>query len=758
MDLNLSGGPANAKQGGMELTAKTAPDAPSGRKPNRSNPAEQSSGQKGAEKTASSDGFALDLDLANTNEFFASKLERDILRDIENYDINKIPPSMEKAELHADCCKFGQPTQNLEMEKVRFCPCCCNIETMPFDTFVSTEDLDCFGPVIPLFFQFSKFLILLTFILSLFAAVGQYYIIKANCSPGVNPIYCQKNTLMVVIYSNRDLSGNFAYYQVASYMLAAITVLTFLCFGMFHKRAIKLKEKIDKGMITASDYTIMMYDIAPENESKEYIQNYIAMLLYANGAPPVEIQKINIGKFEGNLDRVDHEIEYVQGTIMSLRAHKLKNIKMLNWKLKEGIDTKILALEENLKDLKQKRAAYEKTIESDPDLSRNSVAFVTVKTQNQAAVLMDFDTNRRFITWLFSKFRACMKTKRVHLIHQAPEPDDVKWKFIGHSPFSRGISILNSVLVMSLAIGISLGIQVAIRIIQKKQINKLLVNSHLWTTNMIVQGIQLGSSMMVSVLNIVIVSISVKMSRYEKHLSHSMFNLSHTRKLVFLQFINTAGIALSLTYLPQELGGVESLTVYVFYMLLTNLLLGPLTHALDPEHLIRLVKQWWIRKQIESNSFTQMTQKEVNELFEPPDMAIYLRYCSVIRTFFVSCFFFDILPIGMPMCFLFLVVQFWTDKWMVLKRYKRSIRFHHQLSFSLNEFCEVSMFLLVLGNAIFKFKVTGSLNVMDIICVVVATVFIFYPTIEMAKKTIHNELVINEYHDNSLFTGTARNT
>jgi hypothetical protein len=371
---------------------------------------------------------------------------------------------------------------------------------------------------------------------------------------------------------------------------------------------------------------------------------------------------------------------------------------------------------------------------------------------------MDFDTNRRFFTWLFSKFRKCMKAKRVHLIQQAPEPDDVKWKFIGHSPFSRGLSILYSVLVMSLAVAASFGIQIGIRIIQKKQINKYLVDSHLWTTNMIVQGIQLCSSMMVSLLNVVIVTVSIKMSKYEKHLSHSMFNLSHTRKLVFIQFINTAGIALGLSYLPENLGGVDSLTVYVFYMLLTNLLLGPVAHALDPEHLARLLSQWWTRKKIESNSFTQMTQKEVNELFEPPDMAIYLRYCSVIRTFFVSCFFFDILPVGMPMCFLFLLCQFWTDKWMVLKRYRRSIRFHHQLSFSLNEFCEISMFLLVAGNAVFKMKVTGSLNVMDIVCVVVATVFIFYPTIEMAKKTAHHELVINEYHDNSLYTGTARNT
>ncbi len=455
---------------------------------------------------------------------------------------------------------------------------------------------------------------------------------------------------------------------------------------------------------------------------------------------------------------MDQEIEYVGGTIVSLRSHKIKNASSLDHKLKQGIDSKILALEENLKDLQKTRSDFEETIRKNPGLSRNSVAFVTVKTQNQAAVLMDFDTNRRFITWIFSKFRSCMKHKRVHLIQQAPEPDDVIWNHIGYSPFRRGLSILNSVFVMSLAVGVSFGIQIGIRVLQKKQMDRFLVDQHLWTTSMIVQGIQICSSMLVSVLNVVIVTVSIKMSRYEKHLSHSMFSLSHTRKLVLLQFVNTAGIALGLTYLPQDLGGVESLTVYVFYMQLTNLLLGPVAHALDPEHLMSLARQWWIRRKIESNAFTQLTQKEVNELFEPPDLAIYLRYCSVIRTFFVSCFFFDVLPIGMPICFLFLLAQFWTDKWMVLKRYRRGVRYHHQLSFSLNELCEASMFLLVAGNATFKFKVTGSLNVMDIICVVVATVFLFYPTIEMAKKTAHHELVINEYHDNSLFTGTARNT
>ena len=139
MDLKNLAGPPDARQGGLEMTATDVPGSTPDPIPSQKDLRGNSTKPNPGPAEGATPEFALELDLGLTNDYFASKLERDILRDIENYDINKIPPSMEHAQLHAECCKFGQPIQNLEMEKVKFCPCCCNIETLPFDAFVKTS-------------------------------------------------------------------------------------------------------------------------------------------------------------------------------------------------------------------------------------------------------------------------------------------------------------------------------------------------------------------------------------------------------------------------------------------------------------------------------------------------------------------------------------------------------------------------------------------------------------------------------------------
>ena len=685
-------------------------------------------------------------------------IERDILREIEGYNEHKIPASIEDARMHAECTKFGFMKEVIDYKSIKICPCCCNIEAIPIDPITSTEELDFSGPVIPLFFELTKFLIVLCLLYSAAGIIGQYYIIKENCRSDILPKFCGFNLTTLIDTLQRDKIKS--YYDNTILVMPVLLLVTIILYFRFHKRSIKLKEKIDKGMITASDYTVMMYDIAPENESLEYIQNYIRLLLYSNGAPPVEIVKINIGKFEGNFHRIDDEIVYVKGTITSLRAHKSANLKILTENLKQGIDKKIESLMDRLKELEEKKKKYIKILEGNASLKNNSIAFITLRTQNQASVVSDFDSNFRFLKWILSKICSCLRTKNSkHYIQQAPEPDDVNWKFIGYSPFHRFKSIIFSVLITSFVLLFSFGLQIGIRIIQKKQIDHFIDSERFWTGSLIIQVIQFASSLLVSLLNMIIVTIALKMSRYEKHLSHSMFTLSHTRKLIVLQFINTVGIVIGLTYVPAHLGGITSFSQTVFINMLTNLVLNPLLHAFDPSHLARLLKQYTVKKKMEKDKdFSEMTQKELNELFEPADLTIYLRYTSVIRTFFVSCFFFDILPLGMPICFFFLLLQFWTDKNMVIRRYKRSIRYHHQLSYKLNEFTEISMFLLVSGNALFKYKVANTITVIDVICVVVSFIFIVYPTVEMAKRTVHNELVINEYHDNTLYTGTARNT
>lgn len=152
------------------------------------------------------------------------------------------------------------------------------------------------------------------------------------------------------------------------------------------------------------------------------------------------------------------------------------------------------------------------------------------------------------------------------------------------------------------------------------------------------------------------------------------------------------------------------------------------------------------KKKLEENKLQYFTQKELNELIEPPDMRLYVRYCNLIRTFLVSVFFFDICPIGMPICLLYLIVQFWVDKSLILGRYKRIPRFHPKLSQDLNEIAEYSIFLLAAGALVFKWKAGLSLNVVDLCCIGLGVLFLILPLKVLLSNSNQSNKVIEDYN------------
>ena len=58
---------------------------------------------------------------------------------------------------------------------------------------------------------------------------------------------------------------------------------------------------------------------------------------------------------------------------------------------------------------------------------------------------------------------------------------------------------------------------------------------------------------------------------------------------------------------------------------------------------------------------------ELNTLYEPPDIGLFFRYGNTIRTYFVAVFFSYILPTGPLLCMIYLILQYWVDKYFITK-------------------------------------------------------------------------------------------
>ena len=211
-------------------------------------------------------------------------------------------------------------------------------------------------------------------------------------------------------------------------------------------------------------------------------------------------------------------------------------------------------------------------------------------------------------------------------------------------------------------------------------------------------------SIVTQVLNFVIIELAIRLTDKERNFSVSGGTLSLTRKLVWIQFVNSAGFPIALHALSSEHGGISNLTSYIFKMLLTNMWLNPLLHTLDPGIFLR---EFFVKRPIEKKLMllepVSITQRELNKLFEPADLAMLTRYASVIRTFFVACLFIEILPSGMLLCLVFMVIQYWADKYMILRRYKRAKRMSKHLAYGVSWIASSCIFLIVAGHVTLKY-------------------------------------------------------
>jgi hypothetical protein len=182
------------------------------------------------------------------------------------------------------------------------------------------------------------------------------------------------------------------------------------------------------------------------------------------------------------------------------------------------------------------------------------------------------------------------------------------------------------------------------------------------------------------------------------------------------------------------------------YLLASNIVITPLLSILDFGYLIKLYKQSKVEEQLKiARNTVSLSQKELNKLFEQPEVNFSGMYSNIINMFFISCFFFYILPLGPLLVFIFYVIQYLVNKYLIAKRCKKFASMNSELSIHLAEFSEAGMVLLTIGTVLFKYKLHKTMLIGDIIALVFALLVYFLPIatcLQFGKKV--NETITKE--------------
>jgi len=109
----------------------------------------------------------------------------------------------------------------------------------------------------------------------------------------------------------------------------------------------------------------------------------------------------------------------------------------------------------------------------------------------------------------------------------------------------------------------------------------------------------------------------------------------------------------------------------VFLLLIMNSWLPPTIYLTGLNAFIRRLIN---RRRAVPGTTEGLTQAKYNSMMEPPEMDTTRVYATSIRLFMMALFFLPIFPLGALICFLGIVLQYWSFKYYLLRRCRRPYR------------------------------------------------------------------------------------
>lgn len=307
-------------------------------------------------------------------------------------------------------------------------------------------------------------------------------------------------------------------------------------------------------------------------------------------------------------------------------------------------------------------------------------------------------------------------TSNIQVI-QAPAPTDILWENIGLSTTEilkrRLVTIILSLIILGACFGMVLGLKVAQDKAAKNQAASA-TNGQL-TSTLGVRILSIVISLLILIINNVLAIVLQKLTIYERHSDHTDKNRSMILKICVSQFINTCLLIVAVHAIiikPKNridtkgrlrifhpisnlLGGV---LIDAFFILISDLYLSPLLTLFDPMYFMKLCKRSKLKEELtKPNNNSSMIQKDANEIMKGQELDPASLYSKVIKIYLQSIFFMPILPIAPLIAFVAIFINYWVQKYVLLRRAARPISIGHKIVETCVLFIKITPLILGVG-------------------------------------------------------------
>ncbi|OMJ81749.1 hypothetical protein SteCoe_17745 [Stentor coeruleus] len=598
----------------------------------------------------------------------------------------------EKADLdlalvHNKACRVRKLENLDESLKDDVCPCCRLPKKAPlFKLDCDFSELSELGSGFPLFFYFTKNLIILTLLAGVFVGIPCAYINFLHSDFDIlssKPVNWYQYTF---IRDGYDLP------MWQAWLHCVFCIFLIVYFFVLKRYMKKKTHKFDYKNITPSDFTVWVNDLE-DNYKRDDLYSFFQSKglgkkykLEVNSVSPV----FNIGVYVKQV----RKLEKLKGDLSYAEDYKKK------YKAKPSSESCCVKKNYKIKHLKMDIEYIEKWLENIEvqgrmHFTKSKSAFVTFRFKKTAKRVLRY-WNRspldKIILFLCHPllfcFCCCYNNNKFNgkiiKVEPAPEPSDLIWENISLSnkqKFLRRFAIVICTLVFLI------GLCFALFQLKSFQYRIFQEQSNNNDSDIKMKSISIFMGLIIIIVGR-IVAISVRFfSDIEKHSCWTHYHKAVVNKLIFSTSLNTIVVLLAVNMLtvddfpvliPGLHSGSHSIPLYqdyglandLFWVLVTDTILSPLTYFLSPIYISKLCKRRSLRQQAKKGIIS-ITQGEANIIWENPPVDMAQRYANYMKTLMIIFVFAPIFPIGLLIGFISMTIQYWTDKYLLLRRHSR---------------------------------------------------------------------------------------
>ena len=199
-----------------------------------------------------------------------------------------------------------------------------------------------------------------------------------------------------------------------------------------------------------------------------------------------------------------------------------------------------------------------------------------------------------------------------------------------------------------------------------------------------------------------------RLTEIEKPNSYTKLYLSCSVKLSIFAFITSSIIPYACNLLKKKEDKDDNLMIKnITNLFIVNAVVLPLPFTLIPFY-VKKFRIWLIIRNGEDNNHFK-TQKELNDLYELPDMNISYKYSDVCQTILMTFFYMPIFPLGALFSAVGLILTFICEKLYFIHFYKRPEMFNESICKFYLEYFIFNIWIYAIGDYVFTSKSKWSL-------------------------------------------------